>query len=258
MSKKYFFFDIDGTLTNDETHRIVPSAKLALEKLRENGHFVAIATGRIHYKAVAFTDLIGIDNVVCSGGGCLVLNNQIIKDEPMNLEIAKEILRNAEKEERGWLLLLQDTDDVYMKDYRFLTQAGFRKELTSYNLNQDLDFESLNKIFKIVLVMNEEEEKASSWISLHPYLRMTKDYIQFQHDKKKEGIIEMMQYMNGPIEDVVVFGDGKNDLCMFDDRWTSIAMGNACDALKEKADYVTDKNIDDGIFNACKHFGWIE
>ena len=174
------------------------------------------------------------------------------------LEIAKEILRDAEKEERGWLLLLQDTDDVYMKDYRFLTQAGFRKELTSYNLNEDLDFESLNEIFKIVLVMNEEEEKVSSWISLHPYLRMTKDYIQFQHDKKKEGIIEIMQYIKGPIEDVVVFGDGKNDLCMFDDRWTSIAMGNACDALKEKADYVTDKNIDDGIYNACKHFGWIE
>ena len=28
-------------------------------------------------------------------------------------------------------------------------------------------------------------------------------------------------------------------------------------ALKEKADYVTDTNVNDGIKKACEHFGWI-
>ena len=51
MEKKYLFFDIDGTLTNRATGEIVPSAKEALQRLEENGHFVAIATGRAHYKA---------------------------------------------------------------------------------------------------------------------------------------------------------------------------------------------------------------
>lgn len=51
MEKKYLFFDIDGTLTNRATGGIVPSAKEALQRLEENGHFVAIATGRAHYKA---------------------------------------------------------------------------------------------------------------------------------------------------------------------------------------------------------------
>ena len=55
MERKYLFFDIDGTLTDRATGKIVPSAKEALQRLEENGHFVAIATGRAHYKAEKFT-----------------------------------------------------------------------------------------------------------------------------------------------------------------------------------------------------------
>ena len=57
---------------------------------------------------------------------------------------------------------------------------------------------------------------------------------------------------------MVVFGDEKNDLSMFRDEWTSIAMGNAIDELKEKATYVTTPCDQDGIYNACVHFGWIK
>ena len=56
----------------------------------------------------------------------------------------------------------------------------------------------------------------------------------------------------------VVFGDDTNDLVMFDSQWTSVAMGNAVDELKEKASFVTDANIDDGIYNICLKQGWFE
>ena len=46
MKRKYFFFDIDGTLTDNKTRQIVPSAQEALLKLEKAGHFVSIATGR--------------------------------------------------------------------------------------------------------------------------------------------------------------------------------------------------------------------
>ena len=86
---------------------------------------------------------------------------------------------------------------------------------------------------------------------------MTEDYFVIQYDRKKDGILQMMEYLNADPKDVVVFGDDWNDLVMFDPRWFSIAMGNACDALKEKADYVTAANIEDGIWKACRHFHWI-
>lgn len=39
--RKYFFFDIDGTLTNSNPGGIIlPSTFETLDKLRKNGHFV--------------------------------------------------------------------------------------------------------------------------------------------------------------------------------------------------------------------------
>ena len=43
---KYFFFDIDGTLTDIHTGKLVESGLETLRKLEAKGHFVAIATGR--------------------------------------------------------------------------------------------------------------------------------------------------------------------------------------------------------------------
>ena len=52
-----------------------------------------------------------------------------------------------------------------------------------------------------------------------------------------------------------MFGDSENDLSMFVDGWTKVAMGNAIDELKARADYVTNDVENDGIYNACKALG---
>ena len=43
---------------------------------------------------------------------------------------------------------------------------------------------------------------------------------------------KMMDALDAPYSDVVVFGDGMNDIQMFGDQWFSIAMGNACPSLR--------------------------
>ena len=75
---------------------------------------------------------------------------------------------------------------------------------------------------------------------------------------KGQGIYKVMEHFDAPLEDVVVFGDDLNDLGMFNKKWFCIAMGNAKEALKEKADYVTDAVWNDGVYKACVKFGWID
>ena len=257
MHKKYFFFDIDATLTDDATHKIIPSAEWTLHELERCGHFVSIATGRAHYKTVSFSDPIGIRNLVCCGGACLVVDGKTIENIPLPIENARELIRHAEEDGLGYVLMLDDSDAVFMKDYRFLEQAGRRTELTTYVYEPDMDPLSLPEIFKIYMALPKGEEDRHPWTDLQGHIRMG-NYLNFQYDAKKDGILRMMERIKGPTEDVVVFGDAVNDLVMFDPRWTSIAMGNACQELKALADYVTRDNTDDGIYHACRKFGWIE
>lgn len=54
----------------------------------------------------------------------------------------------------------------------------------------------------------------------------------------------------------MMFGDGPNDMEIFDYVGLKIAMGNATPELKAKADYVTGTVEEDGIFNALEEL-WI-
>ena len=69
MERKYIFFDIDGTLLDDNPGgKILESTYRTLDKLKENGHFVAIATGRAQYMAMDAAKEAHIDCLVTDGG----------------------------------------------------------------------------------------------------------------------------------------------------------------------------------------------
>ena len=56
-------------------------------------------------------------------------------------------------------------------------------------------------------------------------------------------------------EEVMAFGDAQNDMSMLDFAGYGVAMGNACDELKEMADEITATNNEDGIaLTLSRHF----
>lgn len=254
---KYFFFDIDGTLTDIHTGELVPSALETLGKLEENGHFTAIATGRAYYKTVPAAKKAGIRNFVSNGGAALVLNDKLIRNRPLDREKALTVIHEADALGYGILVAVNDTIQVVMRDHRFLEQAGERREPTEYIYQPDMQYDDLKDIYKIYIAIPEDEESKMMNLNLLGHIRMGTPYFWYQHDEKDKGIIDMVKTLGGDIKDVVVFGDGENDMVMFKEEWTSIAMGNGYPALLEMADYVTDAAEDDGIRNACIHFGWI-
>ena len=153
--------------------------------------------------------------------------------------------------------MLDDSIRAYSKDDRFRRQVGERKEPTEYIVDPSLNYDDLTAIYKIYVAVSREQEEQLTTKEALGHLRFVEDYLMLQYDAKDQGIRAMMNHLQAPLTDVVVFGDDHNDLIMFDPCWTSIAMGNACDALKQKATYVTRANVEDGIQHACRHFGWI-
>lgn len=257
MDKKYFFFDIDGTLTNRNTGEIIPSAQETLKKLKENGHFVCIATGRAHYKAKKFALDNGISNMVCNGGAGIMVNGELISNKPLDYNKALAVCNEAISLGYGLLIATNDSDEVLMFNDDFIKQVGYRKEPTTYIYDTKACLNDIKDFYKIYVSINKSEESLLTLKDTLPSLRFVSEYLMFQHDSKDKGILAMMEYLGGNLKDVVVFGDDDNDLVMFKKEWTSIAMGNACDALKEKASFITKDNIDDGIKYACEYYNWL-
>ncbi len=194
--------------------------------------------------------------MVCSGGAGLVIKGELVQNLPLDPVKAKNILKEAEQLGYGILLMMDDSIKVYAKNNRFREQVGPRKEPTTYIIDPELDFEALESIYKIYISIPSEEENLLTSKGTLGHLRFEPDYLMFQHDQKNQGIVDLMSHLDAPLNDVVVFGDDYNDLVMFDSKWTNIAMGNACLELKNKASYITDSNVEDGIYKASEHFGW--
>ena len=257
MNKKYFFFDIDGTLTDVRTGKLVESAKTTISKLQEQGHFVAIATGRALYKTRAIAKEAGIHHIVSNGGAALTIGDELIENSPLDKQKAVALCREIESLGYGLLISPSDSIDVIMNNDDFIKQMGYRLEPTRYFLQKDIQFEDIEHIYKIYGAVPKEKEHELTLLDSIGHIRFQGDYLVFQQDQKDKGIEKMIKKVNGSLEDVVVFGDDYNDLVMFHDEWTCIAMNHAPDKLKEKADFVTKDSHEDGIEYACRHFQWI-
>ena len=71
---------------------------------------------------------------------------------------------------------------------------------------------------------------------------------------KKNAVKKVMDTFGAKHDEIIVIGDGGNDLPMFEYAKLKIAMGNADEELKQKADYITDTNNNDGVAKAIKKF----
>ena len=76
-------------------------------------------------------------------------------------------------------------------------------------------------------------------------------------NNKQKGIDEVISHFNICLEDTMAIGDGGNDIPMLRHAGIGIAMGNADDAVKASARYVTSAVDEDGIAKALRHFGVI-
>lgn len=257
MDKKFFFFDIDGTLTDNRTRKIIPSAQQALNALQEAGHFVSICTGRALYKAEPFRKAHGFRHMVCNGGHGIILNDELVANEPINFEKALAVYRQADS--LGYGILVADEDSVLVrsKDFKFYDQVGPRQEPTIYVIDEKYDPADKGIIYKMYISCPKEEEHKLTLLDTVGHLRFVPEYVMLQHDDKKLGILKMLDLAGGTPDQVIVFGDDMNDLAMFDERFYCVAMGNGKDELKARADYVAPKNTDDGIYKTCLEHGWI-
>ncbi len=256
--KKYVFFDIDGTLAMGRPgNQYVPeSTTRAIEELKRRGHFVAIATGRSHYMAEGYRKQFGFDHMVSDGGNGVTIDGKVLHIHPLDRDKCLALIRECDEKGFSWAIQPEDSRTRYAPTEQFYEDT--KDIYIQTKVVKNMDLKDYPNIYKMYVACREEEESQIEMLGKMPTVRYHEDYVFIEPTDKYRGIREVVEYVGGDIRDVVVFGDGTNDLSMFLPVWTSVAMGNAVDELKERADYVTDDIDRDGIYKALVHLGLIE
>lgn len=255
MKRKYIFFDIDGTLTVGEPGKeyVPESAKAALKKLEEAGHFISIATGRAEAMAVNYMHELGFHNMVSDGGYGVTINDEFLGAKPLDRDLCIALVDECKEKGFIWALQTDNSDTRVAPDEQFYEATHDIYQKTE--VVPGLDPRNYPDIYKVYIACYAPEEEKLELLNKLPWARYHKEYLFVEPADKAYGIKKMVDLQGGSYEDVIVFGDSKNDLSMFIPEWTSVAVGNAIDELKAVASYVTTPAVEDGIWNACEYFG---
>ena len=112
------------------------------------------------------------------------------------------------------------------------------------------NFEKMYEIEKFVQGISNVKIVNKSKRMSNPDLPPSKSYycdITSVNSTKGKAVDIVGKYLGLKKNEIVVIGDGENDISMFKVTPNSIAMGNAVDGIKKEANFVTDTNNNDGL-----------
>ena len=256
---KIIFFDIDDTLRNSKTGFVPSTIPTIFKQLREKGILTGIATGRGIFGVVPEIKALKPDFFV-------TLNGAYIEDKKGNVIYSNKIAKDKVEEYITW------TKEVGI-DYGLVgshaAKLSRRTEMISQaidpiypDLEVDPDFYQKEDIYQMWtfevqgddLVLPESLASTLRMVRWHEH---SSDVVPIS-GSKAAGVAKVVDKLGLKSENVMVFGDGLNDLELFDYAGISVAMGVSHDKIKEKADYITKTLEEDGIFNALEGFGMVE
>lgn len=259
--RKAVFFDIDGTLW-DQHMNIAPSTIEAVRKLRENGHYAFICSGRSRANICSPKLLdIGFDGVVAACGAHIDFHKEIEYQVLWSEEQITHALNVLEKHQTP--AVLEGPDYVYVNEGDFLEDPYvifLREELGEHlkDIPKDHGEIVINKM-SFVAEHVDTEQLISDMGDAFDVVVHEGGIVEMNLAgvTKATGIRRVCEMLDIPLEHTYAFGDSANDLEMLSYVAHSVAMGNGTKDVKDVAEYVTTDVMKDGIYNGLMHYGLI-
>jgi hypothetical protein len=266
MAYELLVLDVDGTLVTTDK-RITEKTRQALIECQENGVRVAIASGRCTEGIRHQAREIGLDQfggyIISYNGGRITnfRTGEVIYDIPLPDGMIHELYDYSKKENTGILtyhdgkiIAHSDTDDYIVIDSKgcdlpIWVPEDFHREVT-FSVNKCIltgepaHLEQLEK-----KAAKDFEGRLSVYRSENFYLEMMPLGVD-----KAYGISKLLQHLGYSRSQTICCGDGFNDLSMVEFAGLGVAMANAGDELKERADYIAPSCDEDGLVDVIQRF----
>lgn len=262
------FFDIDGTLAWQDPKLVqeLPEGERdlspypnetvaqAIRSFVANGNKAFICTGRtlscIHPKLLELPWA----GVVCLAGGYAELEGRIVRNAAINPGLLQRLAPYLEQS--GEVIRFEGIDRVVRMSADAPETYGYAR--TVGDAVTQLEHYNAYKILMSTPLANRiaQDEELGPLLCLNE-LELEVTEISPRECTKRAGIKAVLDALGPDHGTVYGIGDASNDIALMEAVDVGIAMGNAPDFLKEKADYVTDDFDHDGVVTALEHFGLI-
>ncbi len=264
MSGRYrlVISDVDGTLVNRDK-KLTPGVKVAVERLKAAGVPFTLVSARCPLGVQPLIEALDVKGPVAAynGGTIFIAGGEVIERHTIPTEVTRGVLAMAGSEPVSiWVF----ADGVWHADT--VDNPHVARERLSANQAPTIvsDFAQFAaRAEKLTLVSDDAPllarlateaigkygDQATIAQSQTYYLDVTATVAN-----KGNAIAALARAHGVPLEEVAVFGDQFNDVPMFDRAGFSVAMGQAPDGVKAKADAVSTGNDQDGVAVAIDRY----
>lgn len=237
MKYKSLIFDLDKTAVPGEMDGLPSEALISVVKKAKNILKISTASGRSVQNCRDIWKALGIiDPCIISGGsqvmdpisedilweeqlpeGCIEQIAQISLNRCMNLAINGTIF---------------ETDSELPNAATIIVVVGIKTE------------ESEDLANKYSQIPNIAAHILPSWMGGN---ELRDIHLTHLHATKKHAVEKLLEILGVNKDEAIGVGDGNNDMPLFESVGYKVAMGNAQEALKNSADYITDTFDNDGL-----------
>ena len=259
------FFDIDGTLAwqdprlaqdlpEDERDLSPYPNEAVSQAIREfvaNGNMAFICTGRtlscIHPKLLELP----WTGIVCLAGGYAEINGHAIRDLSMTPSMLQRLAPYLEQS--GEVIRFEGLNGVVRMSADAPDAPGYARTLGDA-VTQLQHYSAYKILMSTSLANHIAQDKALEPLLCFNELELEVTEISPRECTKRGGIQSVLDTLDPHHGTVYGIGDASNDVSLMNAVDVGIAMGNAPDYLKKRADYITDSVDKDGVVKALEHF----
>ena len=265
MSYKMIVLDLDDTLLRDD-HSISVRTKDALMKAQELGVKVVLASGRPTFGMRHIAQELNLDHygsfILSFNGGKII--NCSTEEEMFSSTLSPEAIHKLYEVSvrEGVFIHTYMGDEIITQDENPYTDI--EANLTGLPIKVVPNFvNAVNEpVVKSLMVgppeqLKEVERKLQTELADEFSIMRSKPYfLEFTEKGVTKGtsLDQLIQACGIKREEVIAIGDSYNDLSMIEFAGLGVAMGNAPDDIKEKSNFVTDTNMNDGVAKVVEEF----